>query len=662
MVGKLVGAWAVVMLTSSFALQTASLVSNDIQATTKPAQIKSKTLSIASHNNLLAAEQNLRRDAAEALEQPEAGLKPILQPVSQQLQANGIAQQEQTAEHAKPEIELPLPDLPAVSPPDRADMGIVDLTLPAPPPITVTITVQHSSATEPLAKADSRQDESKTTTGAATILSPTSDSAALIEAVKSALTDDKILAHPRLSKAHQAEIEAFYSARDYKPLWLAAGTSNALAKALQKTLQRADEDGLDPSSYALAPISDQADAMQLAQHDLRLSVAISIYARDAQGGRIDARRLSKLIDPTLTLSTPAQVLKAVSESGNPEQALVSYHPPHEGYRRLKAKLAELRGATATISPVQVPDGPVLRVGMSDPRVVLLREHFGIKSAQDTLHSVSYDEDLARAVASFQRERGLPATGSLTRQTVAALGQSSTSRLEANILANMERWRWLPRDLGDRHIYVNIPEFLVRVVENGRIVHQARSIVGKPETQTPVFSETMDHMVINPSWFVPPSILKKDFLPKLALDPDYAAKKGFQVIRRGNQISVRQPPGERNALGNIKFMFPNRHAVYLHDTPSRHLFGTDRRAYSHGCVRVDQPLRLAEIVMGRDSGWSESRFRAMLGRGEQSIRLKDKLAVHLVYFTTFVDDEGRLQNRDDLYGHNQRVKAALGIER
>ena len=226
---------------------------------------------------------------------------------------------------------------------------------------------------------------------------------------------------------------------------------------------------------------------------------------------------------------------------------------------------------------------------------------------------------------------------------------------------MERWRWLPRDLGEKHVFVNIPEYRVRVMDRGAVAHEARVIVGKPDSPTPVFSDRMQFLVVNPSWFVPPSIMKKEFLPRLAEDPTYAERRGYQVIRRGKTIYVKQPPGERNALGNIKFMFPNRHAVYLHDTPSRGLFGADRRAFSHGCVRVDQPFRLAEHVLGKDNGWSEQRVRGLVGRGEQSVKLSQPLPVHLAYFTQSVDDMGTLQAHDDIYGHNRRVKAALGLE-
>jgi murein L,D-transpeptidase YcbB/YkuD len=172
---------------------------------------------------------------------------------------------------------------------------------------------------------------------------------------------------------------------------------------------------------------------------------------------------------------------------------------------------------------------------------------------------------------------------------------------------------------------------------------------------------METVIVNPSWTVPPSILKKEFLPGLASDPYYAERRGFRVVRRGNTISVQQPPGERNALGYIKFIFPNSHAVYLHDTPSRNLFSKERRAFSHGCVRVDQPFRLAEEILKREGTWSEARLRGLIGKGERYINLRQHLPVHLTYFTLAFDENGRLQSFDDLYGFNRKVRAALGYE-
>ena len=196
---------------------------------------------------------------------------------------------------------------------------------------------------------------------------------------------------------------------------------------------------------------------------------------------------------------------------------------------------------------------------------------------------------------------------------------------------MERWRWLPPELGDRYILVNVPEFTLRYINNGvsRTGARDRGQAGHPDT---LFSGDMKFLVVNPSWYVPPSILKKEFLPKLAEDPLYAVRQGYEVVQHGDRISIRQPPGERNALGRIKFMFPNDHAVYLHDTPTRNLFAKAERAFSHGCVRVEQPFKLAEYVLNDEARWPQERIEKMVGGAERTINLTQQLPVHLAYFT------------------------------
>jgi L,D-transpeptidase YcbB len=244
---------------------------------------------------------------------------------------------------------------------------------------------------------------------------------------------------------------------------------------------------------------------------------------------------------------------------------------------------------------------------------------------------------------------------LKAKLAAARASQPGSRLEGDILANMERWRWLPAEMGKRHILVNVPEYKLRLVSDGRPIHEARVIVGKPETPTPIFSDEMDHAIVNPSWYVPPSIFYNEFGGSAA----YAASRGYDVRRtRDGGISVRQPPGERNALGFIKFMFPNRHAVYLHDTPNRKLFGAEKRAFSHGCVRLDQPFRFGEFVLG--SEWTEARLRSLIGKGERTIRLPEKIPVHITYFTLTVDEKGELRQIADLYAVNNKVRVALGL--
>jgi L,D-transpeptidase YcbB len=297
--------------------------------------------------------------------------------------------------------------------------------------------------------------------------------------------------------------------------------------------------------------------------------------------------------------------------------------------------------------------------MRDPRVTLIRARFGLDAAPGP-EDLVYDTRVAAAVADFQKANGLPASGILSRRTLAALAGGDVSRLENEILANMERWRWMPRDIGATHIEVNIPEFMVSVVRDGEVVERNKVVVGKATTPTPVFSNTMQYLIVNPYWNVPQSIIRKEMLPKHGGDPSYLGRLGYQVSSRHGQLVVRQPPGERNALGRIKFMFPNDYSVYLHDTPSRALFGATQRAFSHGCVRVDQPFAFAEAVLGRDNGWSVERVKHLIGGSERYVNLPKPLPIHIEYFTAFVDQSGELQLRDDIYGYSARVRIALGL--
>jgi murein L,D-transpeptidase YcbB/YkuD len=464
---------------------------------------------------------------------------------------------------------------------------------------------------------------------------------------------------PRLPRREREAIAASYAESGYAPLWVKDGAWNPAANRLIAQLRSAEEDGLESVDYRIPavastrgePVEDWAEA------EIRLSAAAVLYARDARGGRIEPSRLSGYLTPKLSLPDAGEVLSALKGSPDAGAVLARFQPQHPGYRALKAKLAEVRQNRPAAPMVRVPVGPPLKVGMRDPRVPLVRARFGLGPVGD---ETSYDERVASAVAAFQRERGLPANGVLTPKTVAALSGPSAAQLDDDLVANMERWRWLPADLGARHIFVNIPEYRLRLIEGGHAVHQTRVVVGKTESQTPIFSDEMEHVIVNPSWTVPPSIMKKEFLPALARDPSYAARRGYEVIRRNGQISVRQPPGERNALGYVKFIFPNDHSVYLHDTPSRSLFGAERRAFSHGCVRVDQPFRLAEEVLRGQGSWSEERLKGLVGKGERYIRLQEKLPVHLSYFTLSVDEHGQLKRFEDIYGHHAKVRAALGL--
>ncbi|MBK9082165.1 MAG: L,D-transpeptidase family protein [Rhizobiales bacterium] len=465
-----------------------------------------------------------------------------------------------------------------------------------------------------------------------------------------------------LQRKTREAILAVYEARGFAALWVAQGQWTRKAQSALARLARASDDGLDLSAFS--PPSPKGDKPAAALAEIRLSEAIVAYARQASGGRVDPGRVSSLITVKPETTSAEAALAAVSTAADPGEALRAFNPPHAGYKALRAKLLELRQerpATAE-APPRIPLGPTLKIGMRDPRVPLIRSRFGLDAPPtESNGDLVYDTRIASAIADFQRANGLPASGALTPRTIAALSGGEPSRLENEIVANMERWRWLPRNLGAERIEVNIPDYTLKVTEDGAVTHRARVVVGKPDTPTPVFSHAMQFLIVNPYWNVPPSIIKKEMEPNLAADPDYYTKRGYEVIRKGNQTIIRQPPGERNALGRIKFMFPNQHSVYLHDTPSRSLFGAERRAYSHGCVRVDQPFKLAEVVLGKERGWSEERVRRMIGGAERTVHLARPLPVHIQYFTAFVDDHGKLQLRDDIYGYSRRLKGAMGLE-
>jgi len=463
------------------------------------------------------------------------------------------------------------------------------------------------------------------------------------------------------TERNRVEIAAFYTARNFVPVWTEAGKMTELAKSVMDRLRHASEDGLD--TFALPDLLAGTDEDK-AKADIAFSEAAVRYGQQASGDRIDPRSISQLIGARPDVAEAFDVLSKVTAAGNKGgEVLWAFNPPQKAYVALRQKLAELRRENPGIAQ-HIPSGPELSVGMRDPRVSLIRSRFGLdgKPLGDTKAEADlvYDTKVAAAVADFQKSKGLPVSGVLTAKTIAALSGGQPSRLENEILANMERWRWMPREMGDTYIAVNIPDFTVSVIHDDQVLARHRVVVGKPETPTPVFSKDMKYLIVNPYWNVPQSIIKKEFMPKTGGDVGAMASHGYEVSSRDGHYVVRQPPGEKNALGRIKFLFPNDYAVYLHDTPSKALFATTKRAYSHGCVRVDQPFSFAATILG--TKYSEERLKAMIGPTEKYINLPMPLPVHIEYFTTYVDDSGRLQMRDDLYGYSYKVKMALGLER
>jgi L,D-transpeptidase YcbB len=454
-------------------------------------------------------------------------------------------------------------------------------------------------------------------------------------------------------------LSAFYEARDYAPLWIEAGKPSERMRAAVARLNAAEADGLDPGDYLVPnPDTVSGDPEELAEAELRLMNALLTYARHAQSGRVTPSRISPNIAARPPVPAPETVLKTLAETHHVAAALDAFNPPHEGFLRLRAKLADLRNQQRKPSAA-VPEGPLLRPGMSDDRVPQLRKRLGLAASEDPI----YDAQLVRAVREFQRAQGLSPDGVVGPKTLQALNDPRGQREKIEtILSNMERWRWLPRDLGSAYVLINIPDFTATMVREGQQVFQARVVVGRPETPTPVFSDEIETMQVNPTWHVPRSIIYAEYLPALERDPEALRRMGLIVSRnRDGSISVRQPPGERNALGRLKFNFPNPFQVFLHDTPQRHLFGHRQRANSAGCVRVENPEKLAELLLSiglPGAGYTAERLRRMYGGSEQWIRLRTFVPIHLVYMNAYVDDAGELVTRPDIYGYDHRVRSAL----
>ena len=477
------------------------------------------------------------------------------------------------------------------------------------------------------------------------------------EALKAAVT--ALVNAPALKsgdKKRREMIATVYAARNFEPLWVKDHHWTTAAQGVLNRLDKANEDGLVLADARLPSLS----AGKFEAEDVHLSDLATQYIAQAMGSRIDPLSVSKLI--TARPATPdfAASLRTISAAPNGDEALQASNPPHSGYAALRLKLAELRRETVPVAHRAIPAGPVLKVGMKDERVPLIRERFGLDMEPTaSTGAIVYDTKMAAAVADFQTSSGLPASGTLTPRTIAMLSGGQPSKLEAEIVANMEVWRWVPRELGRDHIEVNIPDFTARLYRGETLAYSTRVVVGKTDTPTPIFSNKMQFLIVNPYWNVPLSIINKEMLPKLAADPDYFARHGYELIQSKGQFYVRQPPGDANALGRIKFMFPNEHSVYLHDTPSKSLFAQSQRAFSHGCVRVDQPFKFAEAVLG--AGWSEQRIRAMIGGQERTVNLPEALTIHLMYLTARVDDTGKLILRDDIYGYTRKIKLMLGLD-
>ncbi|MGH7962157.1 MAG: L,D-transpeptidase family protein [Candidatus Binatia bacterium] len=520
-----------------------------------------------------------------------------------------------------------------------------------------------------------------------------------------------------------ASLVRFYEQRGYQPAWSQEGSPLPQVHTLLAALREAGREGLNPADYPLAaietlmvglpqeahphPMIGTIDADRVTDLELLLTDAFLQYGSHLLASRFDPKTIDALWVASRRELDLAQVLQATLDTNDANQiaeTLWSLPPTQPGYVRLRQALARYSDIAARGGWPLVPDGPKLYPGDRDPRIIPLRARLiaegdfdpppppkpqrkarrkGGVAKHAALQSDLYDDPLARAVRRFQRRHGLGPDGTIGPATLAALNVSAQDRVQ-QIQLNLERWRWLPADLGPRHILVNVPNFSLEVIENAQPVLTMRAMVGKEDWRTPVFSAPMTTLVLNPEWIVPRSIATKEILPLVRQNPGYLRQQNIRVFVRGadrftqvnprgiqwGRVSAenfpyrfRQQPGPKNPLGRMKFLFPNQFSVYLHDTQATWLFGKATRALSHGCIRVEKPIELAEYVLRDDPRWTrEAILVAIAGERTQSIPLPEAIPVHLLYWTAWVNDDLAVHFREDLYGRDKLLADALDRRR
>jgi murein L,D-transpeptidase YcbB/YkuD len=483
---------------------------------------------------------------------------------------------------------------------------------------------------------------------------------------------------PKVESAVWTDVRAFYTQRENAPAWIDVRRPTENGVKAIALLNTARQHGFDPADYGAKQLEELGQSVEqidkqsperlekLAEFDTRLTAALLKFGKDVAVGRQNGDEHFKN-----RRKAPDVVAAVAAAVDDPEQFVDAVRPPHAEYAALQKALDDLIGQREKGGWAKVPS--TLKPGQSGDAVVALRKRLAmsghLKAAGE---SSSYDSELAAAVKSFQELHSIPATGIVDAATLAALNVPLEWRMQ-QVAINMQRWRWMPDDLGDRHFLVNIPYFHLIARESGKPVMDIRVVVGKPGHNTPIFSEDMESVVFSPYWNIPDTIAENETAPAVARDPNYLAKQGIEILRVSSSgtetlssadvdwdnpdavkgLVFRQKPGDGNALGHVKFLFPNQYNVYLHDTPADSLFAKPGRAFSHGCVRVEEPEVLAQYVLKGYSEWTDDKiFEAMRAGVEKHVKLKQTIPVHIVYFTAWVDDNGGLHFQPDIYGYDR----------
>jgi murein L,D-transpeptidase YcbB/YkuD len=491
-------------------------------------------------------------------------------------------------------------------------------------------------------------------------------------------------------------LETFYKRRAFEPAWVLNDIRLLQAYYLIEAIEAAYLEGLTPDHYHLRTvkalitevqenISKEApqDPETLVDLDLLLTDAFLLLGCHFSAGCVNPVTIEAEWFTKRGRLDAAAVLDIALNENRVKETLQSLLPPQDSYAKLKQALRAYRKIVIKGGWPAIPEGPSLKVGFQDERIIPLRQRLiisGYLHPDDNIPTVTFDTALENAVKKFQSLQGLDVDGVVGPATLKALNISAEARAR-QIELNLERMRWIYRDLGQRYIIVNIADFTLNVIEDNRAVLSMRVVVGKPFWHTPVFSGKMTYIVLNPSWNVPKSIALEETIPKIRKDPDYLTKHNMKILKGWSEndeeidpdtinwssldvqnfkYRFRQDPGPKNPLGRIKFMFPNEFGVYLHDTPSKRLFSKSVRSFSHGCIRLEKPLDLGEYVLKGTPDWTREKMLAEIETGkEQIVRLREPVDINIIYLTAWVDDEGSLHFRDDIYKRDARLDKSLG---
>jgi murein L,D-transpeptidase YcbB/YkuD len=482
----------------------------------------------------------------------------------------------------------------------------------------------------------------------------------------------------------------FYAKRDFAPAWIEGSTPTSQVREFVKALWTADHEGLDPQLYNVALIDQKAheaskgfltkkgfEPGDAGAFDVWLTYLYLKYASDLADGLSDLAHA----DPKWQIKTetfdPRARLEDALAKDRVRESLEELTPDNAQYKNLRHILAQYREQAEKGGWPKVPAIQQLKPGKRHAHVAAVAQRLAatgdykgkIPSAEGP---AEYGNDLVEAVKRFQRRHGLTDDGVINRSVAAEMNVPIEKRIR-QLRLNLERWRWLPRNLGERYILVNIPEARLEVWDHGEVPITMRTVVGKQDTPTPIFNDVMTHVVFSPYWNVPPNIAEGETLPAIMTDPEFLNRQNMEILDvSGNPVDpssvdlsdpkkyrFRQRPGADNSLGLVKFMFPNQFDVYLHDTPADSLFARASRSYSHGCVRLERPVDLAKYVLRDQPEWTEERIETAMHAGEeQHVKLKTPIPVYLGYWTARVSADGFVQFRKDIYGIDGRQLALM----